>query len=176
MDSNPTPAPRYYLALDGQLSGPHSLTVLHEMASVHAFTRDTLATPEGTENWQPIHAIPALVGALFPAAPKHQLKSKAIALTTDSTTPVSVEEILRNNLSAEVRAVPAADYTTQPTRPPGRARRRDYWFSMIACNALGLVAYFILGKSAYTAIPLLAYFTMTNIGLYWVFYHVMDRY
>jgi hypothetical protein len=169
-------APRYYLALDGKVSGPHGLDALRDMASVHAFTRDTLATREHVENWQPIHALPELADVLFPAAAKFQLKAKAVTLTADSVTPVSVEEILRDNLAAHARTAPPPDYTAQPSRPPGRARSRDYWIAMIACNALGLAAYFVLGRSAYTAIPLLAYFTMTNIGLYWVFFHVMDRY
>ncbi len=176
MDSNPTHAPRYYLALDGQVSGPHGLDALKDMASVHAFTRDTPATLEDTENWQPIHAFPDLCSVLFPTATKHQLKAKAFTLTTDSVTPVSVEEILRTNLSAEARTTPPPDYTAQPTRPPGRARNRDYALSALLANALGAAAWFIFPHNPVILTFLLSYFTVTNLGLYWVMFHVMDRY
>ena len=74
------PTSRYHLALDGKVSGPHGLAALREMASIQAFTRDALVTPEHTENWQPIHALPELAAALFPATAKLQLKAKAVTL------------------------------------------------------------------------------------------------
>ncbi|ATC62756.1 hypothetical protein CMV30_01550 [Nibricoccus aquaticus] len=171
-----TAALRYYLALDGQVSGPHGLDALRDMASVHAFTRDTPATLEGTENWQPIHAHAELAAVLFPAAAKFQLKAKAITLTTDSVTPVSVEEILRTNLSAEALTTPPPDYIAQPTRPPGRARNRDYALSALLANALGAAAWFIFPHNPVILVFLLSYLTIANLGLYWVMFHVMDRY
>ena len=177
MDSNHTNLPRYYLALDGQLSGPHSLPVLQEMASVHAFTRDTLATPEGSENWLPIHAIPALADTLFPSAAKFQLKEKTFAETADSDRPVSVDELLRANLDSEIRHVAPADYTT-PSAPKsaGSSRRRDFLFSIVCANALGLAAYAVFPSHPFLLVPLLSYFVIINLGLYWIFYHVMSRY
>ena len=139
-------------------------------------TRDTLATPEGSENWLPIHAIPALAATLFPAATKFQLKEKVFVETADSDRPVSVDELLRTNLDSESRHVPPADYTTRPSRPPGTARRRDFLFSIICANAVGLGAYAIFPSHPFVLVPLLAYFVIANLGLYWVFYHVMSRY
>ncbi len=177
MDSNPAPIPRYYLALDGQVAGPYGLAALREMASVHAFTRDTLATPEGSENWLPIHAIPALSDTLFPEAAKFQLKEKTFAETADSDRPVSVDELLRTNLDSEIRHVTPADYTT-PSSPKsaGSSRNRDFLFSIICANTLGLAAYAIFPSHPFVLVPLLAYFTVINLGLYWIFYHVMSRY
>lgn len=171
-----SPPPRYYLALDGQVSGPHGLEALREMASVQAFTRDTLATTEGTENWLPIHAIPGLADALFPVSAKFQLKEKVIIETADSNKPVVVEDILRDNLTAETGRVTPVDYTTRPSRPPGANRRRDFPVSIVCANALGLTAYLLLPAHPAILVPLLAYFVIINIGLYWTFYHVMDRY
>jgi hypothetical protein len=169
-------APRYYLALDGQVSGPHGLDALRQMASVHAFTRDTLVTAEHEENWQPLHALPELANALFPATAKLQLKAKTVALTTDSITPISVEEILRNNLSAEARAAPPPDYTAQPSRSPGRARTRDYLLTAFLGNGVGAAAWHLLPHNPVIFVLLLSFFTLFNIGLYWTFFHVMDRY
>jgi hypothetical protein len=171
-------SPRFFLTLDGKRAGPFTLVALREMASAHAFTSDTLAAPEYDHNWQPIHAIPALRDALFPAAAKLQLKAKTITPTVDSVTPVSVEDLLRTNLSAESRTTSPANLSTpiHPRRSPGRARNRDFAIALITCNALGLAAFFLLPRSPYIAIPLLAYFVVINVGLYWIFYHVMDRY
>jgi hypothetical protein len=167
----PQPPPRYYLALDGQLSGPHGLDALKDMASVHAFTRDTLATPEGTENWLPLHAIPALADTLFPSAAKFQLKEKAFAPTSDSDRPVTVEELLHTNLASESRQPPAAHAPC-----PGTSRRRDFLFAAICANALALIAWLLLPSHPFILVPLLAYVVIINLGLYWVFYQVMSRY
>ncbi len=170
------PVARYYLALDGKVSGPHGLEALRDMASVHAFTRDTLATPEHVENWQPIHALPELADTLFPAATKLQLKAKAITLTADSVTPISVEEILRNNIAADACPVLPPDYTTKSARPRGRARNRDFLVAAILGNGLGAAAWFFFPHNSVIAVFVLSYFTILNISLYWVIYHVMDRY
>jgi hypothetical protein len=167
---------RYYLVLDGSVSGPHSVDALREMASVHAFNGDCLATPEHEENWLPIHARPVLASAILPTAAKYQLKARAITPVSDSAKPVTVDELLRGNLAADARQSPPIDYTATPSRPPGRARNRDYLVAAAACNALGLALLFLLPRTPYIAVPLLAYFVVINIGLYWVFYHVMDRY
>lgn len=167
---------RYYLALDGQVSGPHGLEALREMASVHAFTRDTLATPEGTENWLPIHAIPVLAETLFPASAKFQLKGKAFIETADSDKPIGVEDILRKNLAAEATRAAPVDYTARPSRSPGSNRRRDFIFSIISANAIGVAAYAIFPSHPFILVPLLAYFVVINLGLYWIFFHVMSRY
>jgi hypothetical protein len=171
-----SPTPRYHLSFDGKVSGPHGLAALREMASIQAFTRDALVTPEHTQNWQPIHALPELAAALFPATAKLQLKTKTVAITTDATTPVSVEEILRSNLSAADRANPPPDYAARPSRPPGRARNRDYAMVATLANALGVGAWFFLPHNPVVLVALVSYFAIANTGLYWVYYHVMDRY
>ncbi|MGC4074316.1 MAG: DUF4339 domain-containing protein [Nibricoccus sp.] len=167
---------RYYVTLDGKVSGPHGLEALRQMASVHAFTRDTLATPEHAENWQPIHAQPELADALFPTTTKLQLKAKAITHTVDSVTPVSVEEILRTNLASEARSTPQSDYTARSGRRPGLARTRDYLIATIFGNALGGAAWYFLPHDQLILVFIVSYLTMLNVGLYWIFYHVMNRY
>lgn len=166
---------RYYLVLDGQVGGPFGIAALGEMASVHAITRDTLATPEGAENWLPLHAIPALAETLFPVTPKFQLKEKVIQETADSDKPVVIEDLLRTNLQAEARSAPPPVPVRSGQRP-GSSRRRDYIISALFANGLGLAGYAITPGSAYTSIPLISYFVIINIGLYWVFYQVMSRY
>ncbi len=171
------PAPdRYFVIVDGKASGPHGIDALRQMASIHAFNRDSLITPEHAENWLPIHALPALGDQLFPPVPKLQLKSRVVVPTLDATTPVSVEELLRKNLTAEERLSPPRDYTQPAPRAPGKARNRDYLIAALACNALGLAALLVLPRTPHIGVPLLAYFVVINVGLYWVFYHVMDRY
>jgi hypothetical protein len=179
LTSEPQPMPadtRYYLALDGKVAGPFGHVALREMASVNTFKPDTLCTPEGSENWQPIHAVPELA-VLFPLTEKLQLKSKLIIPTSDSVTPISVEEILRGNLSADARRQsdsPALEQ--QPPPNPGRGRRRDYLIACALFNGIGLLALLVLHRNAFTYAFLLSYFVTSNIGLYWIYYHVMDRY
>jgi hypothetical protein len=172
------PHTRYYLVLDGAVAGPYSLVALQQMASVNAFTADTLIAAEdsgGSEAWLPIHALPELSSALFPTAARHQLKPKEITFTTDAKDPVSVEALLRGNLDADAPRG-ATHPTPLPARPLGRDRRRDFLVALICANGLGLAVFAILPRSLYTDVPLLTYFVMSNIGLYWIYYHVMDRY
>jgi hypothetical protein len=166
---------RYYLVLDGAVAGPYSVVALKEMASVGTFTVDTLITPEGSDAWLPIHALPHLASALFHTKPLPQLKPKEITFTTDAKDPVSVEGILRDNLNVEARR--EADHPTPlPSRPLGRDRRRDFLVALSCANGLGLAVFAILPRSLYTDVPIASYFVMSNIGLYWIYYHVMDRY
>jgi hypothetical protein len=167
---------RYYVVVDGAVSGPHGVDALREMASVHAFSRDSLITSESAENWLPIHALPALSDLLFPAAPRLQLKNRVIVPTLDAIAPVSVEELLRENLAAEGRQPAPPVHSATQVRSPGRARRRDYLIAAFSCNAIGLAAFLLLPRTPYMVVPLLAYFVIINVGLYWVFYQVMDRY
>ena len=186
---------RYQLMIDGQVSGPHSLLVLREMASVHAFSVDTLITPENAGIWRAVREDPELFATLFPSTPKLQLKAKVITLTEDSTTPVSVEAILRDNLAAENRRgsrtthdrekspppfdAPAASFPTPmpvADRPPGRARRRDFLITILACDVFAGAAWHFLPHNPVLLVFLLSLATVTNISLYWIFYHVMDRY
>ena len=169
------PTTRYYLVLDGAVTGPYSLIALQEMASVGTFTVETLITSEGSDAWLPIHALPHLASTLFRTKPLPQLKPKEITFTADAKDPVSVEGLLRDNLDAEARR--AADLPTPlPARPLGRDRRRDFCIALIVANGLALAAFAILPRSIYIDVPLASYVVMSNSGLYWIYYHVMDRY
>ena len=167
---------RYYLILDGKIAGPYGVRALQEMASVRSISIDTPIAREGSENWQSIGNDAELSAAVFPVAPKHQLKAKVISYTPDARDPVSVEDLLRGNLSAAARREPSTAAIAAASPRPGRKRRRDFIVAIAACNALGLAAFFLLPRTPYILVPLLSYFVLSNIGLYWIYYQVMDRY
>jgi hypothetical protein len=163
---------RYYLPIDGQVSGPHSLTALKEMASVRAFNADTLIVAEGAETWVPLHTLPDLCAQLFPTGTAYSLKNAPPRARAEAGPPIVVEEILHKNLANQtVHEAPLDPVDHRPNR-----RRRDFLLLFAAGNLVALTAFLLMPRDPIVMVPLGSFFVLFNIGVYWVFYHVMDRY
>ena len=165
--------PRYLLQISGKTSGPHSLAALQEMASVRAFDESTLIAPENTDDWKPVRDIPELHVVLFPPRKTISFKDKVFESTPqESDEPVSVHEILNANLVAEAK--------NGPLFKPGvkyiDRRRRDFLFTVILCDLVGGAIAWYAPLSHDLMVILLTFFGILNLGLYWLFYQIMDRY
>jgi len=163
---------RYLLKIAGQISGPHSLAALQEMASVRAFDETALLALENTHDWKAVRDIPSLPALLFP--PRKTLSFKATtfeSLPQEATGPVTVHEILHANLEAEAKNGPLRPLVKYPNR-----RRRDFLVCIILCDLVGGALYRYLPHSHDTTTILVTIFAILNVGLYGLFYQIMDRY
>lgn len=163
--------PRYLLKVDGKTTGPHSEIALQEMASVRAFDESALLAPEQTEDWKAVREIPELLALFFPPKKTIQLKEKAFeTVPQESTEPVTVDQILRDNLAAEA-AIPRKPLRRLPNR-----RRRDFLFAILVIDGgLGGLWHF-LPRTQETDFAFGAAAALLTLGLYWLFYQIMDRY
>lgn len=162
----------YRLSIKGKVSGPHSLEALKEMASIGAFDRTALLAPDGTDQWKSVGESGDLATQLFPERPKMQLKAKAIVATPDSDQPVSVDQILAGNVAADNRRA-------EPLIVKRRMIRRRTTDFLLAVAALDLVAaagWYFLPHNAVVIVALLSYVAISNLGVYWVYFHIIDRY
>lgn len=160
----------YFVVIDGAVSGPHTLTALQQMASVHAFDENAQITPASSEAWQAVRENQELHAALFPAAKKLGFKPRDFAKASDSSTPITVEEILRENIAAPDR------FELPPQRKPSMSlRTRDYLIALVLCNGAGIFLYAFLPMNLFIGALLASYFVMVNCGLYWVYFHIMSR-
>jgi hypothetical protein len=163
--------PRYLLKVGDITSGPHSEIALQEMASIRAFDADALVAPELTEDWKAVRDWPELHALLFPARKTIPLKAKAIdVIPQGSNEPVSVDQILRENLAAE------ALLPRKPMRRLPNRRRRDFLFSIIMIDGTIGAAYYYLPRSQEIKIAAISAAALITLALYWLFYQIMDRY
>jgi len=108
----------------------------------------------------------------------HDLFRKAAAGSTakpSKSAETEVHQILRENLAREN----AAGLNDLPDRPPRRSRRkRDYWISMAAVNAIFLpVALGSMGTgNVIVFVYSVAGFAMSNAALAWIFWMILDDY
>jgi len=165
--------PGYRLKISDKTTGPHSVAALQEMASVRAFDETAQVTPESSEDWRSIRDIPELHTLLFPPRKTLTFKDKAFeSLPQETTEPVSVHEILHANLVAEAKTAPVlrshAKYRDR--------RRSDFLVCIILCALLGGGVWWYLPRSHDTTVILLSFFGVVGLGLYWLFYQIMDRY
>ncbi len=163
--------PSYLLKFEGKVSGPHSDIKLQEMASVRAFDESAELAPEATEDWKTIRDLPELMPRFFPPKKTITLKAKVVTTMPEaSDEPITVDKILHDNLVAEAK-IPQKKGKRHVNR-----RRRDFLFSFIFLNG-GIAAawHFLPHSKDYDTIAMLAGGFVT-IGLYWVFYQMMDRY
>jgi hypothetical protein len=169
-------APRYYLADSGRRTGPHSLAVLKQLAEVGTITPDTFHAAESDPNtWSPLRDSEVLHAELFPARPRYALDANRPIQNVNhpSNTPVlSVDEMLRANLTRQQSAVPEL---LKPVESPNH-RRRDYLFLMISGNSIGILAAFLLPANPIVLVPLFIFLVVYNLGITWVLYGVMNRY
>jgi hypothetical protein len=164
--------PLYLLKIADKISGPHSITALQEMASVRAFDEAALLALENTEDWKAVRDIPELQGVLFP--PRKTISFKATvfeSLPQESTEPVTVHEILHANLVSEAKNEPLRPMVKYPNR-----RRRDFLTCVILCDLVGGAIYRYMPLSHDITVILITFFAILNLGLYWLFYQIMDRY
>lgn len=163
---------RYSLKIDGKLSGPHSVPALQEMAALRAFDEATPIAPELTEDWKPVREIPELNAVLFPPRKAIQLKAKVFESIPQIAEPASVSELLRGNLDAEAKNPPSPRFVI---RRPNR-RLRDFLTAAILFNLIGGAGVYFLPHNHVITVSLGSYFAIINLGLYWLFYQIMDRY
>jgi len=164
---------RYLLKIAGKNSGPHSVVALQEMASIRAFDGSALIALENTEDWKPIQSIPELHTLLFPPKKTLSFKDKAFeSLPQDTTEPITVHEILHDNLAAAAKS----EHVLRPGVKYVNRRRRDFLISAVLCDSVcaGIVWYLPLSHDV--LVILLTFFAIINFGLYWLFYQIMDRY
>jgi membrane protease subunit (stomatin/prohibitin family) len=64
----PSQGPAFFVALNGQQSGPHAMEVLRQHAQSGTLTRETLVWKEGMAGWTPAGQV-AELGALFASVP-----------------------------------------------------------------------------------------------------------
>jgi len=163
---------RYLLKIADKISGPHSIAALQEMASVRAFDESALLAPEGTEDWKAVRDIPGLPDLLFPPRKTISFKAKSFeSLPQETKEPVTVHEILHANLEAEAKSGPLRPMVKYPNR-----RRRDFLTCVILCDLAGGAIYRYLPLSHDATVILVTAFAILNLGLYWLFYQIMDRY
>ncbi len=163
--------PRYLLKIEGKISGPHSDIKLEEMASVRAFDESAELAPETTEDWKAISDIPDLHARFFPPKKSISLKAKVIEIMPDaSDEPITVDQILKDNMEAE------AKLPQKKGRRYTNRRRRDFLFSLVFLDG-GIAAawYYLPHSKDYDTIAMMAA-GLVAIGLYWIFYQMMDRY
>lgn len=73
----PPPLPQqaaYFVAVDGQQSGPHAMDALRQQAGAGALTRDTLVWKQGMAAWSPagqVDELSQIFGAVPPPLPPH---------------------------------------------------------------------------------------------------------
>ena len=164
---------RYLLQLGGKTSGPHSLAALQEMASVRAFDKATLITPENTVDWKPVRENPELHALLFPPRKTIAFKARVFeSVPQEDNGPTTVHEILDANLAAEAKHSPVI----KPGRKYVDQRRRDFLTTLILCDLCGGAIVKFVPLSHDALMILLVFFGIMNLGIYWLFYQIMSRY
>lgn len=84
-----------------------------------------------------------------------------------------VHEILEANLARqqEIEAERPMDLQDHRTK-----RARDYWLVMITGNLLGILLWFFLPSYPLLSTLLPAGLILFNLVLYWVMFHIMNKY
>lgn len=163
--------PRYLLKVDGKISGPHSDIKLQEMASVRVFDESSELALESTEDWKAIRDIPELCTLFFPPRKTISFKAKPVeAVSQENTEPITVDNILHDNLEMEAR-LPRKKEIHRPNR-----RRRDFLTSVIMLDGAIAAAWYYLPRSQEIEIAACSAAALITIGLYWIFFQMMDRY
>lgn len=163
--------PRYLLKIDSTVSGPFSERALEEMASVRAFTEEALLAPEGTEAWTPLRELPELHARCFPARRRIGLKAHPFeTVGQENNEPISIDKILQDNLAAEAK-LPPKTWRRLPNR-----RRRDFLTAFLLLNGLFGGLWYFLPRAQATDVAFGSAAIGCSLGLYWLFYHIMDRY
>jgi len=164
---------RYRVRVENQEIGPHSLDALRDMAATQAFTAKALVTEEGIAAWRQIQDDAALREYLFPGPTKFKFKAKAFeTVNAANDEPLKVEHFLQGNLS---RQVPHEPEIVIEDRRPNR-RRRDFILTVLVTNGGLILLMAVLPR--HTLVLVLGFMVMIplNFAIYWVLYHVMDRY
>ena len=164
--------PRYLLKVDGKVSGPYGERALQEMASVRSFDETAMVAPEATETWALITQVPELHELLFRPADRHlHLKAKPFEVIEQRHPDVvSVDQILQENLAAEMRAA------RPPLKRYPNRRLRDFVVALVLIlGALGGLWY-ALPHSRAVEIGLLSTAAFASAAVYWVLFHIMSRY
>lgn len=162
---------RYLLKVEGKVSGPFTEMALQEMASVRAFDNTALLAPQNTEDWKPICEQPALDSLLFPPRKTVKLKMKDFEkVETPNTEVVSVDQILQENLAAE------ASRPHKPMKRLPNRRRRDFLFSLIVIDGAFAALWHFLPRTQEIDVAFGSAAALSTLAIYWLFYHIMDRY
>lgn len=170
----------YYLVEGGVVTGPHSLLVLRQKAEIHALRPDAMVHPllPADAPWCPLHEIPDLLAAVFPApsAPRLALSRPTLPNTASDAdlAPTEVPELLRDNVARQVFA--ESGIPLRKLKPLGAKRRRDFLVLFLLGNAFALGSGYFLGFNGVQGVFILSFCAVFNVSLYWVLFHVMDRY
>jgi hypothetical protein len=168
-------SPRYLVQLPERTVGPHDLGTLQQMASVGIFDENVLIAPADTQAWVLLRDLPEVHAVLFPPSKKFRLKQKEFEVVNDRSAPdpaPSVEDLLRTNLNFQQPSEkPLSLDTIRPSQ-----RKRDYLISAGVVNGLAAIAAVFLRGNSAVELVLLSFVVMANISIYWIFYHLMDRY
>ena len=163
--------PRFRLKVGEKITGPFSDAALEEMASVRVFDADAQLALEGTEDWKAVREISELLIRFFPQKKSLSFKAKQIEIVeVTNTETLSVDQILLENAAADA-LVPQKKLKSLPNR-----RRRDFLFSIIVINGVIWGAYFYFPQMQETQIAAVSASALATVGIYWLFYQIMDRY
>ena len=164
---------RYLVRTNERDFGPHSIESLQQMASMRAFDENALISPEGTNHWSVLRDSPELRASLFPGPRKLQLKEKPFtSVNLPANAPISVEEMLRGNIA---KAKPFEPTVVVENPYPNR-RRRDFFVTILmGYGFIGLIVW-LAPRSPLVFVGAVSFAAVFTAGLYWVLYHVMDRY
>lgn len=163
--------PRYLLKIDGKISGPHSDIKLQEMASVLAFDESAELALESTNDWKAVRDIPELHTRFFPPKRIISLKEKTIeTLPQENNEPITVDQFLNENVEFEAR-LPRKKAIRRPNR-----RRRDFFASLLMLNGAIAAAWYYLPRTQEIEIAACSAAVLITLGLYWLFFQMMDRY
>lgn len=163
--------PSYLLKVAGKISGPHSDIKLQEMASVRAFDESAELAPESTEDWSAVRDIPELHARFFPPKKAISLKEKVIKIVPqENNEPITVDQILSDNLEMESR-LPRRKERRLPNR-----RRRDFFASVLILDGAIAATWYYLPRTQEIEIAACSAAALTTLGLYWLFFQIMDRY
>jgi len=143
------------------------------MASMQAFDENALISSEGAEQWSVLRDSPELRASLFPGARKFQFKEKPFtAVNKPTNEPISVEEMLRGNIAKAQPFEP----TVVVAQPPPDRRRRDFVTALVLGYAFTGLIVWLAPRASIVYVAAVSLGAVFTAGLYWVFYHVMDRY
>jgi hypothetical protein len=161
--------PRYRLAIQGSVTGPHSVEALRQMALMRAFDETALVAPEGSDDWNMLRELPHLKTELFPARPAYRLKEKNIVAINDTTSgePISVHEILAGNVAREKNLGTPAQAAESLAAPQHRSPKRRLGFlgAAAALTLVGAGVTVLLPLNGFAITVLIATLAITNAGL-----------
>jgi hypothetical protein len=171
------------------VEGPHSLRVLRQQAEILVLTPGSLVRPAeaSDEPWRPIEAIPDLFALLFPprTEPRPQLSAnpganivRTNAATDAANAPINVINLLQENRAHEALAEQNLPRATRRRRGLSGTSNRPRDFLLVLAVLWGALTYAVLNHRLATEqlVVLGLGAAFVSLMVYWVLFHVADRY